>query len=77
MWNGKRVAPFETESIEGVELGWSCGWDDDDEGLMEAAAEVCSVEEFCSQKTSEAPSAVGSLGRRDERRVRTAAVGTR
>lgn len=60
-------------------MGWSCDWDDDDEGLMEAAAEaeVCSEEEFCSQKTSEAPSAVGSLGRRDERRVRTAAVGTR
>lgn len=43
-----------------MELGWRCGWDDDDEGLMEAA-EVCSEEDFCSQKTSEAPSAVGSL----------------
>lgn len=47
-----------------------------DEGLMEVVVKVCSEEEFCSQKTSEVPPAVGSLGRRDELRVRTALVGT-
>lgn len=68
------LPPFETESVKVLEfgVGGAAGDDDDDRGLLEVGGGV-----FWSQKTFEAPSAFGSLGRRDEQRMRTVAVGTR